>query len=95
MVAGLAEGGKVVRAIVQTPQHQGGLQGNGGKGIDGQADRVSVWIDGGDDGDTGGKAAKRVAQGTGIGDWLGHLESLRKKGRIIPTPGTYVEMKFA
>ena len=35
VVAGFAEGFEIVRAVVQTPEDQGRLQGNGGEGIDG------------------------------------------------------------
>lgn len=72
VMAGLAEGLEIVRTVVQAPQHQRRLQGNGGEGIDRQPDRMTVRVDRRDDGDAGGKAAKGIAQGAGIGLRLGH-----------------------
>lgn len=57
VVAGAAEGFEAVRAVIETPQHQRRIERNGGEGIHGQADGLAIGVDGGDDGDAGGKAA--------------------------------------
>ena len=72
VVAGLAEGGQVVRLVVEAPEDERRLERDGGEGIDGQADGVAVRVDGRDDGDAGGIAAEGVAQGAAVVLRLGH-----------------------
>jgi len=72
VVTSLAEGFEIMRAIVEAPQHQRRLQRDSGEGIDRQPNRMAVRVDCRDDGDAGGKAAKGIAQGAGIGLRLGH-----------------------
>ncbi len=72
VMAGLAKGGEIVRAVVQAPEHQRRLQRHRREGIDGQADRMTVRVDGRDDGDAGREAAQGIAQGAGVGLRCGH-----------------------
>lgn len=69
VMAGLAKGFQIVRSVVQTPEHERRLQRDCGKRIDCQTNGMAVRVDGRNDGNAGGKAAKGVAQGAGI--WLG------------------------
>ncbi len=65
MVAGFLEGRQVVPTVVQAPEDQRRVERDSREGIDGQADGVPVRIDGRDDGDTGGEAAKGRCAGYG------------------------------
>ena len=91
VMAGAAEGCQVVRAVIQTPENQRRIKRNRREGIDGQANGMTVRVDGRDDGDTGGEAAKRVSQGAGIGFCLRHRDDPAVKGRIIRAPAAHVE----
>ena len=91
MVAGAAEGLEVVRGVVQAPEDERRAQRNGGKRIDGQADRVAIGIDGRDDGDAGRKAPEGIAQVAGVVRVEAHLGWLAGKGRIIRAPHPRVE----
>jgi endonuclease III len=83
VVAGFLEGRQVVRTVVQAPEDQRRVERDGREGIDGQADGVPVRIDGRDDGDTGGEAAKGVAQARGcrigLESWVERLGRLKKR----------------
>jgi len=95
VVAGTVEGGQVVRAVVEAPEDQGRVERDGREGIDGESDGLAIRVDGSDDGDTGGEAAKRVAQGAGIGFCLSHRGRPPEKGRIIRAPAALVEAELA
>ena len=94
VVTGLAEGGKVVRVVVEAPEHQGRIERDGRKGIDGEPDRLAVGVDGRDDGDAGGEASERVAQRAGVCLGLGHRALFLLKSRIIRAPKPPVEADF-
>lgn len=91
MVAGAAEGLKVVRSVVEAPEHQRWLQRNGREGIGRQADRLSFRVERRDDGNAGRKASIGVAQGAAVVLNLGHRVALTEKGRIIRAPHPHVE----
>ena len=67
VMARLAEGFQIVRLVIQAPQHQRGLQRHGRKGVHRQPDGMTIRVNGRNDGNTGGKAAKGIAQGARIG----------------------------
>ena len=56
---------------------------------------MAVGIDGGNDGDPGGKAPKGTAQGAAIGLLLGHRKLPLEKGRIIRIPPSPVENELS
>ena len=72
VMAGPTKSLKIVRGVIQAPEHKSRRQGNGREGINGQPDRVPIRIDGRDDGDAGGKASERITQVAAISFRLGH-----------------------
>ena len=88
MMRCFAEATEVVRVIVEAPENERRLQGNRREGIDGEAYRLAIRIDGGNDGDAGGEAPKGVAQGTGVGLLLGHRGLADRKRPYYPDSHT-------
>ncbi len=79
---------EVVRVIVETPEDECRLKGNRREGIDGEAYRLTVRVDGGNDGDASGEAPKGVAQGTGVGLLLVHRGLAARKRPYYPDSHT-------
>lgn len=78
VVAGGLKGGQIVRTVVQAPEDERRRQGNGGKGIYRQADRLAVWVDGGDHRNTGRELSQRLTQGAAVNFGRG-----RRRGRRL------------
>ncbi len=74
VVAGLAEGFEVVRAVVEAPENKRRVERDGREGIDGQADRMTVRVDGSDHADAGGESSQGIAQGAAIVLRQGHRD---------------------
>lgn len=72
VMAGPTKSFKVVRGIIQAPQHKRRRQGNSRERIDSQPDRMPIRINSRDDGDAGGKASKGVTQVAAISLGLSH-----------------------
>ena len=83
VMAGFTESFQIVRAVVQTPENKRRVKRHSREGVDRQPDRMAVGIDRRNNGDAGGKTAKGIAQGAGIGLYLGHRSLICVKRVVL------------